>query len=110
MAITKLYDLVVKTGEYTNGNGETKARYENIGSVMRNDKGQFALLKKTFNPAGVPGDPSRDSVMVSMFEPRDNSGGQRQQGGGYGAGGQPSGGGSYGGGAPSRDLDDEVPW
>lgn len=88
MATTKLYDLAVKTGEYQNNNGETKARYENVGAVMRNDNGQFLMLKRTFNPAGVPGD--RDTVLISMFEPRQRDGGQRQQGGGYNAGGQPS--------------------
>ena len=91
MATTKLYDLVVKTGEYTDGQGNTKGRYENIGAVMRNENGQFAMLKKTFNPAGVPSD--RDTIMVSMFEPKAN---RRQDNGykgndsGYGAGGQPS--------------------
>ena len=97
MNATKLFDLVVKVGEYTNNQGETKARYENIGSVMRNDKGQFAMLKKTFNPAGVPGD--RDSILVSMFEPkpRNNSGGGNS---GYGGGGQPS----------NRDLGDDIPF
>lgn len=49
MATTHVYDLAVKTGEYES-NGQTKGRYENIGKVLRNDNGQFMLLKKTFNP------------------------------------------------------------
>ncbi len=72
----KLYDLVVKTGEYQ-VNGETKARYENIGSVMQGDNGQFAIIKRTFNPAGVPNPDGKDSIIVSMFEPKSN---QQQQG------------------------------
>jgi len=68
---TKLYDVCVKTGSYTNNQGETKNRYENIGTVMQGDDGgQFMLLKTTFNPAGVPNPENRDTVMCSMFEPR----------------------------------------
>lgn len=67
----KKYDLVVKIGTYANRYGEEKGRYENIGSVMEGDNGPFAILKRTFNPAGVPNPDSRDSVLVSMFEPRD---------------------------------------
>lgn len=105
---TKLYDLVVKVGEYQK-DGQTKSRYENIGSVMRNENGQFMMLKRTFNPAGVPGDSSRDSVLISMFEPRGHQGQSSQQSGqsGYGGGGQQGGydqspqGGHGGGGRPS---------
>ena len=93
MATTKLYDLVVKTGEYTDNQGNTKGRYENIGAVMRNENGQFAMLKKTFNPAGVPSD--RDTIMVSMFEPKAN----RRSDGGY-SNDMP----------PPRNLDDEIPF
>lgn len=67
----KKYDLVVKIGTYTDRYGQEKGRYENIGSVMEGDNGPFAILKRTFNPAGVPNPDNRDSVLVSMFEPRD---------------------------------------
>jgi hypothetical protein len=73
----KVYDLAVKVGEYTDGNGNNKGRYENIGAVMKGDKGPFLMLKRTFNPAGVPNPDNRDSVLISCFEPRDN-GGQQQ--------------------------------
>jgi hypothetical protein len=67
----KLYDLTVKVGEYEK-NGETKSRYENIGSVMENDKGgRFIFLKKTFNPAGVPSREGSSDIIVSMFKPKD---------------------------------------
>lgn len=66
---TKKYDLAVKTGSYQ-ANGETKSRYENIGSVMQGDDGLFLIMKRTFNPAGVPNPDSKDSIVVSCFEPR----------------------------------------
>ena len=68
----KLYDVVVKTGSYTNANGEEKNRYENIGVVMQGDNGPYMMLKRTFNPAGVPDMSGRnaDTVLVSLFEPQ----------------------------------------
>jgi hypothetical protein len=75
----KLYDAVVKTGSYTNSQGEEKARYENVGSVMQGDNGQFLILKRTFNPAGVPNPDNKDSIIVSMFEPKDQQNNQQQQ-------------------------------
>lgn len=74
--IKKLYDLAVATGEYTNGAGENKKRYLNVGSVMQNDDGgKFIFLNKTFNPAGVPDLSGRgsESVILSMFVPKDNN-------------------------------------
>ena len=75
--MNKLYDVVVKTGQYQNSNGETKGCYENVGSVMQGqDGGQFIILKRTFNPAGAPNPDGKDSVLLSCFQPKDN---QRQQ-------------------------------
>jgi hypothetical protein len=73
MAMTKIKDLAVKTGEYT-VNGETKGRYENVGAVMQGDNGKFIMLKRTFNPAGVPNPDGRDSVLISMFDVKDAQG------------------------------------
>ena len=102
----KLYDAVVKTGEYQS-NGETRGRYENIGSVMQGDNGQFLILKRTFNAAGVPNPDNKDSVIVSFFEPQQqgqapqnqnnhqapqNQGGYGQQQGGFAPQGQQQGG------------------
>jgi hypothetical protein len=70
----KLYDLAVKTGEYT-VQGQTKGRYENVGAVMQSDDGgKFIMLKRVFNPAGVPDLSGRggDSVLLSMFPPKDS--------------------------------------
>ena len=66
---TKKYDLAVKTGSYQ-VNGEPKNRYENIGSVMQGDNGPFLIMKRTFNPAGVPNPDNKDSIIVSCFEPK----------------------------------------
>lgn len=72
----KLYDVSVKTGSYTNNQGETKNRYENIGVMMEGDNGPYLMLKRTFNPAGVPGNAERDNIIVSLFKPQDgNTGG-----------------------------------
>ena len=60
----KLYDLAVKTGEYT-VQGQTKGRYENVGAVMQSDDGgKFIMLKRVFNPAGVPYLSGRNSDSV----------------------------------------------
>lgn len=73
MAAKKVKDLAVKTGSYT-VNGETKGRYKNVGSMMKSDDGSyFLLLDKTFNPAGVPGDPDRDNILISVFDLRDDA-------------------------------------
>lgn len=68
----KAFDLAVKTGEYQK-DGQTKGRYENIGIVVQNEDGsQYILLKRTFNPAGVHNPENRDTVLVSMFAPRES--------------------------------------
>lgn len=72
----KKYDLAVVTGTYEK-DGETKKRYENIGVVMENDNGMYMLLKKTFNPAGIQD--GKESIIVSMFEPRNNQGQQQSR-------------------------------
>ena len=92
----KIYDICVKTGSYTNRDGETKNRYINVGAVIQGDNGPFMLLERWFNPAGV--DTDRDSVLLSLFKP-DNKGGQ-------GAPRQGAGGGGQGGGG----IDDDIPF
>ena len=68
--MAKKYDVVAKIGEYQS-QGETKNRYLNVGAIMSGEHGPYLLLNKTFNPAGVPGDPNKDSILLSLFEPRD---------------------------------------
>jgi hypothetical protein len=75
----KLYDLAVKTGEYQDRNGNKKGRWQNVGAVMQGDDGgKFIMLAKWFNPAGVPDLSGRggESILLSMFEPRNDNGQQ----------------------------------
>ena len=66
----KQYDLCIRGREYTDKNGNIKNAWENIGAVMQGDKGPYMFLKRTFNPAGVEVEPGRESILVSMFEPK----------------------------------------
>ena len=80
----KIYDLAIKTGTYTNSSAETKGRWQNVGAVMQGDDGgKFVMLSKWFNPAGVPDlngrDATRESILLSMFEPK-QQGGQTEHG------------------------------
>ena len=70
----KRYDVVAKTGEYTDRNGETKPRWLNVGAVLQTDKGHVMLMDRTFNPAGIADPEGRGTVMLSLFEPK-----QREQ-------------------------------
>lgn len=85
--------LVVKTGEYTNQQGETKGEYTKIGVILNNQNGDFILMDPTINLAGVllkqnalaakQGKQQSDSVMVSVFEdqPQQTAPQQQSQGG-----------------------------
>jgi len=75
---TKIRDIAVKTGEYTDQNGQTKGRYQNVGSLMKSDDGgEFIILNRWFNPAGIPNPDNRDSVILSCFQIKDRN--QQQQ-------------------------------
>jgi hypothetical protein len=94
----KKFDLVVKVGEYTDGQGQTKGRFKNVGVMMEGDNGPYLLLDRTFNPAGVGGNEGRESIIVSLYEPRQDGAGQQAPA-------------SKSGGYKSRDLDgDDVPF
>lgn len=74
--MAKLHDLAVVIGTYTDRSGQEKKRWKNIGSIIETrDGGKVILLDRTFNPAGVPTEPGRDSIMISMFAPKDASSG-----------------------------------
>lgn len=85
----KIRDIVVKVGEYTDHNtGETKGRFENVGALMRNDEDDsyFIMLRRTFNPAGVPNQDERGSVLLSCYilqDQRDDKPKQDKSGGDY---------------------------
>ena len=81
--------LAVKTGEYTNSQGETKGEYTRLGVLMDGDNGPYLLIDPAVNLAGClmkqnmmnhkAGKQVRDSLMVSVF---DDSQQQNQQQGG----------------------------
>ena len=70
--------LLVKTGEYTNNQGETKGEYTRLGVMMDGDNGPYLLLDPCVNIAGClakqnmmnhkSGKQVRDSLLVSVFE------------------------------------------
>ena len=78
MASVKVKDIAVKTGTYQK-DGQTKGRYENVGSLMKQDDGSFfILLKRTFNPAGVHVEDGRDQIIMSVFDLKEDQ--SRQSG------------------------------
>lgn len=82
MTSRKLRDVVVKVGEYTDRNtGETKGRFENVGALMQSDEdgSYFIMLKRTFNPAGVPKQDDRESILLSCYVPKDQREGPQRQ-------------------------------
>lgn len=92
----KVKDLAVTVGSYTNSQGEEKRRYMNCGAVMEGDDGnQFLMLNRFINFAALPRKQGSDSILISMFDLRDNSGSGTEQS-------RPP--------MVSGDLDDDVPF
>lgn len=57
--MSKKYDVAVKTGTYTDKDGNEKNSYVNVGVVKENHNqdgttSMYMIMKRTFNPAGVP--------------------------------------------------------
>jgi hypothetical protein len=77
MAYKKIKELAVGVRKYTDGTGQEKTQWENIGAIFKNEEGKsFISIKRTFNPAGVPNPDQKDSIIVSMFEPKEKDGAQ----------------------------------
>lgn len=75
MAGKKIKDLCVKTGSYTDRTGTEKANWANIGAVFQGDDNKkWILLNRDFNPAGVPYKEGGNSIIVSMFDPKEKDG------------------------------------
>ncbi|WP_353048320.1 hypothetical protein [Halomonas sp. ISL-56] len=121
----KLRDIAVKTGEYLDRqSGQTKARWQNVGALMKSDDGnEFIILHRWFNPAGLPNPENRDSVIMSCFKPNKQQGNGQPpaNGGGYQQPANqqpqrnqapPQGQQSYGAPDPSQydTFDDEIPF
>jgi len=112
MAARKIKDIAAKVGEYTDRQGQTKGRWQNVGALMKNDDGSvFIILERWFNPAGAPDPQGRGSVLLSCFDLRDDGPAQGGQGGGGGGYGQPMQPPAQGGQQrPPAALDDEIPF
>lgn len=64
-------DIAVKVGTYEK-DGQAKNKYENIGKVFeKDDGGKFYTIKRTFNPAGVPNPDNKDSIILSIFDKKE---------------------------------------
>ena len=70
------HDLTIKTGEYTDSNGETKGRYLRIGTVFRHDDGGTSI-KLDCVPVGLP--EWNGWVSVYAKQDRQQQGHQAQQ-------------------------------
>lgn len=102
MAVKKIKDVAVKTGEYQDSSGQTKGRYQNVGALMKSDDGSvFILLEKWFNPAGVSGNADKSSVLLSCFDLRDPNAEAGQQSGGSA---RPA------AARPAQTMDDSIPF
>lgn len=79
--MTKLIkNLSVALRKYTDNNGQEKAQWLNIGSIMQTDEGKkFILLDRHINLAGLPFKEGTTSVMVSSFDPKPKDGQQQAQ-------------------------------
>lgn len=67
MSYTKTHDLSITTGTYTNSAGEKKYRSENIGNILSDGEKRILVIKRTFNPAGVPNPDNKESVIVNVW-------------------------------------------
>jgi hypothetical protein len=71
----KTHDLLVSVRKYADKEGNEKSEWLNVGSVMQSDKGgEFILLNRTFNPAGMPNPDNRPTVLISKFAVKDKTG------------------------------------
>ena len=69
MSYTKTHDLTVVTGSYQK-DGQNKNSYENVGMIMvdtTDNKKKLFLLKRTFNPAGVPNPDGKSMCIINTF-------------------------------------------
>ena len=72
--MNKLYDLCVSTRKYSDNSGQEKNAYENIGAIIEDNEGKhFMTLKAHFNPAGIARKNGSESIVVSLFTPKNNT-------------------------------------
>lgn len=68
--MNKLYDLVATIGEYQSG-GQKKKRYKNVGAVFEKDGNMFQMIDAFVNFAAFPRKEGSESVLISMYAPKD---------------------------------------
>lgn len=74
MSYKKVKELAVAIRKYTDSSGQEKTQWENIGAIFKNEEGKsFISIKRTFNPAGVINPDNKDSIIVSMFDPKESN-------------------------------------
>lgn len=74
----RVKDLAVVTGSYFK-DGLEKRRYAKVGVVMEGDDGnQFMMINRHINFAGLPFKEGSESVVVSIFDPRDDNAPRQQ--------------------------------
>lgn len=75
MSSQKTHDLVMKTGEYTDRSGATRARTKNVGALyQREDGSMFLMLDSmivTMEAQYLCNSKREDRVMLSAYAPRD---------------------------------------
>lgn len=71
--MSKKFDVVATVGEYTNAQGETKKRYQNVGAMVEGQNGPYIVLEAWFNPAAIAKD---GRVYLNLYEPKQQ--GQQQ--------------------------------
>lgn len=76
MATTKKYDVSIKVGSYTDGQGNERNRYKTIGAMWeKDDGGTYLALDSTIVTMELQyiANPKRSERLIcSLFEPREN--------------------------------------
>ena len=70
---TKLYDLAVVTRRYQDKGGKERASYENVGAILQADREPYLMLKAHFLPAAIQRKEGSESILVSLFAPKDST-------------------------------------
>ena len=70
---TKLYDLAVVTRKYQDSTGQEKNVWENVGAILRADGEPYMMLKAHFLPAAIARKDGSESILVSLFAPKDST-------------------------------------
>lgn len=68
----KLYDLAVATRRYTDRDGKEKSVWENVGAILQADGEPYMMLKAHFLPAAIQRKEGSESILVSLFLPKDS--------------------------------------